>query len=314
MGTLVLLKKFSRVIGLTLFPIALASACSPPVKQFFSPMAYFGGPTPPVLSDSDNSTDNTPAIPNPSNTVCDPFGGANSPNPAEVGHGLVAQLKYLSDDMTRYTQLSNYSSFALSVNAYFYFFQLNVPTRLFTQGFQNQNGTALRKPDGEILFEYFFLHFKSQLFMPQGEPNKKYQFALLSDDGSILSVDTGNGLSQLINNDGQHASRFQCAMSPVTLSSSASVPIQVDYYQGPRQHIALMLMFREWADDTISGLSFDPNDPLCGVEGNDSYFDYNTIPSTPKQNYNNLLARGWKVVPSEYYYLPGNPPPANPCQ
>lgn len=312
MDTLVLKELFRHAKSI-LPLVVLLLACAPPVKQFFSSIAYFGGTTPPASSEG-SSGDSTPGQVTPDNTVCDPFGGATNPSPTEVGHGLVAQLKYLSDDMPRYTSLSDYKNFANSVDAYFYFFQLNVPTRLFTQGFQNQNGASLRKPTGELLYEYFYLHFDSQLFMPQGEGSKKYQFALLSDDGSKLSVDTGNGFQTLINNDNQHPSRFQCAMSPVTLSENASVPIQVDYYQGPRQHIALMLMFREWTDDTGNGSPFNPADPLCGVEGNDTFFNYNTVPSTPKQNFNNLLARGWKVVPSEYFYLPGNPPPPNPCQ
>jgi hypothetical protein len=226
----------------------------------------------------------------------------------------VAQLKYLEDSMPRYSNVGDYAKHALPVEASFYFFQMNVPTRYFTQGFQNQNGTSLMRPDGSILFEYFYLHFDSQLKLPGGTGSKQYQFGLISDDGAILKVNTGAGYNTWVNNDGTHPTQFACAAQPLTLNDQAGIPISVDYYQGPRYNIALMLMIREWTDDTQSGSSFNPNDPLCGAQGNDLFFDYQTVPSTPKSNYQALLSRGWKVVPAEYFYLPGNPPPPNPCQ
>jgi hypothetical protein len=315
-----------------IFPAAalfLCTGCAPELKQYFSHLPSVDGTilptdtstTPlgnsnsPVAGQIPSTTPSTLPSPIPEKTVCDPFGTTSPVVPAtEVGHGLIASLKYLDDSMPRYTTVGDYQKYGLPVDANFYFFQLNVPTRYFTQGFQNQNGMSLSKPDGTILYEYFSLHYESQLLLPKGMGTKKYQMGVIADDGTVLRVNQGVGYTTWVNNDGTHPTRFACAKKALQLNDQQGLPITVDYYQGPRYNIALMLMIREWTDDTASGSSFNPNDPFCGAEGNDLFFDYQTIPSQPKANFQALLSRGWQVVPAEYFYLPGNPPPPNPCQ
>jgi hypothetical protein len=313
MQTFKICRKFEETFACFLIG-GLGAACSPSLGQYFnylpdatSAATASGSTASPVSSVS-------PVIPPPpEKTVCDPFGGEGESAGSEIGHGLVATLKYLTDDMPRYTSVNDYQKFGLPVDASFYFNHINTPTRAFTAGFLNQNGDALARPDGTLLFEYFSLHFQGQLQMPKGMATKRYQFAFLADDGAILNVDTGRGLEPLINGDGFHATQMFCASSPITLSSTQGIPIVLDYFQGPRYHISLVLMFREWTDQTSAGSAFDAHDPLCGAQGNDLFFDSSTVPSTPQTAYMDLLSRGWQVVPASYFYLPGNPPPPNPC-
>jgi hypothetical protein len=61
--------------------------------------------------------------------------------------------------------------------------------------------------------------------------------------------------------------------------------MKIDYYQGPRYHIALVPIWRKVNSST-------PNDPLCGKNGNNYFFDpdHNSMPLAA---YNQLASRGW---------------------
>src|SRR5690606_23109728 len=87
-------------------------------------------------------------------------------------------------------------------------------------------------------------------------------------------------------------------------------PAKIEYYQGPRYHIALMVLWREWPENDPG---FVANDPQCGTSGNDRFFNYNVVPSAPKANFNDLLSRGWKVLGAENYALP-RAVSQNPCK
>jgi hypothetical protein len=63
-----------------------------------------------------------------------------------------------------------------------------------------------------------------------------YQFHLLSDDGSKLFIDD----SLIINNDGQHGP--QSVTKEIALDGSDH-KIEVQYFQGPRVHVALQLSY-----------------------------------------------------------------------
>jgi hypothetical protein len=115
-------------------------------------------------------------------------------------------------------------------------------------------------------------------------------------DGSVSRVTN-------LNRDGNHSTGLGCGTAPVTLSSTDSLNVEIDYFQGPRYHIAVTLLWREWTDS-----GFNPNDPWCGRDGSDLYFDSRTTPSTPKAGWTDLMTR-WQVVPSEVFI----PEPGNPC-
>ncbi len=241
--------------------------------------------------------------------ICDPLSSGN----ATLNGGLVGSLTYRPDQVpsgVSFTQVSDYINFGTKSAQTVYLSQLNVPTRKFTDGFMTQDNSLIRKDHGELLIEYFGLHMETILKLSSRDPVGKYQLALLSDDGTILEVHkTSDEKMTLIRNDGAHSARFGCASSLISMSAETRLPISVDYFQGPRMHIALVAMWRQLPEGTLTA----PADPLCGQDGgsNSFYFDSETSPSTPQPAYNQLLSRGWKPISSENFELPNSA--TNPC-
>ena len=81
------------------------------------------------------------------------------------------------------------------------------------------------------------------------------------------------------------------------------MPLELDYYQGPRYHISLVVMWRPWNGSA--------DDPSCGKQGNGMFFNSQVDPPAPQAAYNALLSRGWKVVSTPHYRLEA--PTQNPC-
>lgn len=232
-----------------------------------------------------------------SNAVCDPFGSTQIPSGRE--QGLYANLSYVGPQCAIPDDVAGYFQNGTKLEADLFFNQLNVPTRPFDQGFVNQDGTILQTPEGNTLYEYFALRFEAQIRLAQGQKTGKYQLAILSDDGSVLRFgNSSGGFSMHIDNDGDHPTKLACANQTVTMGSDTLIPIQLDYYQGPRFHIALMLLWREIPE---GGSLSEVN---CGKSGNDYFFDSNKVPSAPQKPWKDMLARGWKVLKPENYRLP----------
>lgn len=98
---------------------------------------------------------------------------------------------------------------------------LQVTPRNFVQGFPGVTGQ----------FEWFAIHYTGRFWI---ETEGRYQFRLLSDDGSKLWIDG----ELLIDNDGQHP--------PLAIEGSAVLSrgvhdLRLDYFQGPRTFVALVL-------------------------------------------------------------------------
>lgn len=238
--------------------------------------------------------------------ICDPF----DDDLAGVGgrQGVEASLHYLRRGEPTYSSVSDYFVHGEPVNdVRLYFSQLNVPTRPFDRGFTTQAGDTIQTPEGDTLYEYFALKFKGNIQLSDSDRAGRYQLAILSDDGSILRMKPGQGWETVVNNDGQHPTRMGCATEPVVMNHGNAVPFELDYYQGPRHHIALMLMWRPWPTDRG-----DVDDPLCGEQGNSLYFDSTKDPSVPQSAYKDLLARGWRVLQPDNFVLPGQVS-KNPC-
>ncbi len=98
---------------------------------------------------------------------------------------------------------------------------LNIPTRSFMQGF----------PGVTNRFEWFAIDYNGEFRVPIPA---RYQFRLTSDDGSKLFIDS----KLVIDNDGLHASRMK--EGSIRLRSGKHT-IEVQYYQGPRDQVALVL-------------------------------------------------------------------------
>jgi hypothetical protein len=240
------------------------------------------------------------------NAVCNPF-GSGDPN---IGsdHGLIANLFYVPAGARTYDNVADYQTHGTKLDATLYFNQLNVPTRPFDQGFMTQDGTVLKTPNGDTLYEYFSVHFESVLKLSNHEQPGRYQFALLADDGAVLQIkDTRQGWFKLVDDDGTHPSRLACADEGIDLDYNSRLPIKVDYYQGPRYHIALMLLWRKLPDGNQCF-----SDAACGLEGNDQFFDSTHTPSVAQPTWISMLSRGWHVLGAENYLLPLDSA-LNPC-
>lgn len=99
--------------------------------------------------------------------------------------------------------------------------RLDVTPRSFLQGF----------PGVTERFEWFAIDYKGSFGIRQAG---NYRFRLLSDDGARLLIDGRT----VVDNDGLHGARAKEAS--VALSPGLH-EIQVQYFQGPRAHVALVL-------------------------------------------------------------------------
>ncbi|MCB9073446.1 MAG: hypothetical protein H6623_07475 [Bdellovibrionaceae bacterium] len=224
--------------------------------------------------------------------VCDPF----DPGVAGPNDGLVAHLYYRGQGQDRWYNTLDYLNLGQQSPQTLFFSSLDVPTRLFDQGFPTETGSSINDDAGNRLMEYFALTFSSVLKLTADDEDGDYEFALLSDDGAVMYVRDSSGQYQpIVNNDGDHPTRMGCGQK-LTLDHSSELVIKLDYYQGPRYHISLVPMWRKVSSATTA-------EPLCGHSGNSLFFDYNNN-STPQAAYNQLLSRGWKPIASGNWNLP----------
>jgi hypothetical protein len=98
---------------------------------------------------------------------------------------------------------------------------LNVPPRDFTEGFP---GVTKR-------IEWFAIDYAGNFWI---ERAGDYQFALTSDDGSLLYIDD----RLLIDNDRIHPAQTKTTSVPLEHGAHS---IRVSYFQGPRFSVALVL-------------------------------------------------------------------------
>lgn len=241
----------------------------------------------------------------PVRTICDPF-QTNSSQARD--RGLVGNLLYLKDNQPRYGSISDFMSNAFVADATIYLDRVYTPTRPFDRGFYSQSGDLVKNQDGSTLYEYFGLRVKSQIQLAANEPAGDYQLALMADDGALLKIPDGMGGEKIIvNDDGTHPTRFSCATEKVHLDHNTKIPISLEYYQGPRFHVALVAMWRPWPD----GVTEPVIDPYCDIESNDFFFDSTQDPVAPQVPFYELLSRNWKVLENENYYFPSQA--TNPC-
>lgn len=248
----------------------------------------------------------------PSKLSCNPFGGGA---PIYYNQGLNAQLYYLRDGQPNYSNVNDMIANGTHLDVDLFFSDVNVPTRLFSQGFPSQAGPLLRTAEDRVLVEWFALRYKSVVRLGPNDRAGQYQFAILADDGAMLRADlNGNGIYQdVVNDDGLHPSKVACAPHSVRMDSSTQMPIQLDYYQGPRYHIANILMWRE-VDSSVDEATHPEvlADAACGVAGNDTWFNFNVTPTVPRDPFIQMLNRGWKVMSADNFLLPYEAP-VNPC-
>jgi hypothetical protein len=238
-------------------------------------------------------------------TVCDPFGDAPDPR---SNQGLKAELWWINKGTPAQSSVGKVIEKGQRSDRTLFFSQLNVPTRIFDLGFASETGEAVKSDDGSTLIENFALRFKSILKLSPDQKPGLYEFAILSDDGAVMSFRDGDGTYRVnVNNDGNHSTRLGCSSTALQLNAESEIPMSLEYYQGPRHHISLIVLMREITSDSDAG-----KDQACGLAGNRTWFDPNNS-SVELKPYKDLLARGWKPLSNRNYSL-ANEAMFNPCK
>ncbi|MES2963835.1 MAG: hypothetical protein V4760_08085 [Bdellovibrionota bacterium] len=229
--------------------------------------------------------------------VCDPFEATT----AKANEGLRGSIHYLDASQPRYTVSSDYVTHGHELDAELYLSRVFAPTRVFDAGFTTDASKVLQDANGQLLFEYFAFNLESQIKLASGVTDGLYLLAIISDVGAtLLAEDSSGAMSPLVANEGAHATQMACATQAVAMNSSSRLPISLSYFQGPRHHIAFVLMWRRVAN-AAGGL----NETECGKSGSTYFFSYDaaTKTSVPQPAYQDLLARGWKPLAAQNFEL-----------
>ncbi len=278
------LKIKALILGLTLLAVF---GCRLPDRGVESGTEVDLQPTPPPAPP-----------PDPTKTVCNPFDGDSQ---TQVNGGLVGKLYYTEVGEPHYPTASDYIAHGHAVDADLFFNRVFVPTRPFDRGFVLESGDLVTTPNGDSLYEYFGLHLESLVKLGADDPVANYQFAVLADDGAVLKIkDTDLGYRTIVDDDGVHPTQMKCATEPVSMNRSTRLPINIDYYQGPRYHISLVVLWRPWPNEAENPV----NDPLCNQAGNSLFFDSTANPVAAQPAFYSLLERGWRVLEIPNYQLP----------
>ncbi len=243
--------------------------------------------------------------------VCDPFTDVVTDivtiDPIDYQNGIKATLHYREDNMPRMYKAADYISFGRKSDKDIFLTDMNVPTRMFTAGFSTPIGDVLKKDSGERLIEYFGLKMTTNIVLTEDDSEGDYELAMLADDGSNLMIKSANPTQpneSLIENDGDHPTRMGCAKRTVNFKKGDLLPIEANYYQGPKYHISNVLI---WRKSLTAG-----KDQSCGALGNHLYFNPNKN-SEPQQAFKDLQARGWKILKPENFVISKDKTDYNPC-
>lgn len=241
----------------------------------------------------------------PENTVCDPLSNNNSTSPEK---GLLGKLILRTPEMgKKISGVMDYYNKGQKLDQNLYFADVNVPTRPFTEGFSTQSGDVLVDAQGNKLIENFAIEYSTILKLSDKDKEGDYEIASLSDDGSRIFIKEGDKWNELINNDGDHSTRMGCPYRTINLKKDSQVPVKILYYQGPRYHIANVLIW-QWHKKAKTWKQ-PSHHSLCGVASNNFFFNSNNGKKMPAMNY--LENTGWRVIASDNYKMPDQKP--NPC-
>lgn len=262
---------------------------------------------------------------------CDPLGSTGSASPQNGLKGVLWYFDFYRDPVTGSASGLPAGIQNFTVDNYFgrssraednatqvagldlFFKQIYVPNRSYTEPFKTTDGRELKKDDGSIVYEYFGIQMRSRLKLKDSDTVGGYQIGILSDDGSRVTVETpGTGIqSEVVRNDGTHSMRLRCSSlsQPIQMTRDSRLPITVEYFQGQREYLGVVLLWREVNASTIA----DDECDYVNVPGdNNRYFDVTQTGSPATSVFNDLLARGWKVIAPENFLLPSEAS-ANPC-
>jgi hypothetical protein len=241
--------------------------------------------------------------------ICDPF----TTDISACRGGLVGEIFYLNQEQQgRFRALPQktvefFFTDGIKLNAIINLMNLFGTTRRFNLGFPTADGNLVKDDQGNTLVEYFAFKLKTLVLLDvdNADTNLRdqpglYQFATISDDGTRVFFQPviGGPFTQIINNDGDHSTRMGCATQLVNMQPETRLPLNLDYYQGPRDYIALTLVWRKVTNN-------DLNDPLCGQGGSSLFFGpYPHDDFTNAYGFGQLRERGWKVLGGRNFIAP----------
>ncbi|MGZ3785880.1 MAG: hypothetical protein ACXWR0_15310 [Bdellovibrio sp.] len=227
----------------------------------------------------------------------DPIGSCNSSATAQ--NGLVANLIYKSSNMShKNSGVMDYYNNGTKSNQTLIFTDVNVPTRQATSGYPYQVDKLLLDDKGAKLSTNFAIELSSLLKLGDREEGY-YELASLADSGAKVFIKETNVWEELINNDGDHATRFGCARREIYLKKSSEIPLKILYYHGSTKNLANVLIWRRvkhysrWSDFRF----YSP----CGVITNGYFF--NPIKKT-RIGMNYLEKVGWSIMLANNFKIP----------
>lgn len=177
-----------------------------------------------------------------SDIICDPFNPSTS-DACPAGGGLIGNIYYRPtnaswdvrssvDIIQKGTKVKQ----ALQLN------QLNIPERAFSSGFPMPSGGLVQNDAGQDLIEWFAIDMVGYFRVEDPALVGSYQFGVASDDGVALKIDGQN----VVVNDTIHATTWNCSTQMVNFAQGERHDVSLRYFQGPRYHITLQLMWRPW--------------------------------------------------------------------
>lgn len=197
-----------------------------------------------------------------------------------------------------------------------YMSKLDIPTRKFDRGFPREDGTMVLNKQGEVLVENFGIEFTGSFELRPEDEEGYYELGLIADDGVVLDVQNELGeLSNVIDADHLTPSKFSCGKDLLRMEKGKAVSLRLRYFQGPKYHISLILMWRKveplsyGSSALVRGQLMKPvKETRCGIAGNSFFFDPDSA-SHPTMEYLDLFdptrrAVPWKIVQHKNLRLP----------
>jgi hypothetical protein len=271
-------------------------------------------PAAPVASSGGAPVGNTP-VPSPSEKdICDPL--KEESDEIALGYGLSGKL--YDGAPHKIQKFSELLSKGKALEGTIFMSNLNIPTRKFDRGFPRENGSMVMNGMGQTLIENFGVEFTGSLKLMSDDEEGYYEIGLIADDGVSLDMNKApgpEGLQNIIDADQTTPSKFSCSNYLVRLERGKPMPLRLRYFQGPRYHIALIMIWRKveslsLSDDNLikSQLKNPIKETRCGIAGNKFFFDPDSD-SQPQMEYLDMLdpakrAVPWKIVKHKNLLLP----------
>jgi hypothetical protein len=161
-----------------------------------------------------------------------------------------------------------------------YFSNFNVPQRAFDDGFNFGASDYLKDRNGSKLIEWFAIKARGYITLPENESAGYFHIVTMSDDGIKVNV----GGDQLINDPGVHSPLIKCSYKVVELKKGDLKSFNLEYFQGPRFHIALMTFIKRI--------------------DNPAQFSQPSSCNQATPDYSRLIDDGYKVITPAYFVLP----------